>query len=137
MNNRLFNSKNPYQGTDKKVLCVCSAGLLRSPTTANILHADYHYNTRSCGIDVGHALIPIDDVLLNWADEIVCMSDEQMHRAATMLKDFYDSDPLRDRVPKEVVSLGIPDSYSFHDSGLEDRIRASYSDYLSQQNLES
>jgi predicted protein tyrosine phosphatase len=31
--NRLGNCKNYHQGKFKRVLCVCSAGLLRSPTT--------------------------------------------------------------------------------------------------------
>ena len=39
---------NPYQGTDKKLLFVCSAGLLRSATAAN-LFAKKGYNTRGCG----------------------------------------------------------------------------------------
>ena len=47
--NRLGNSRNIYQGKDKRVLCVCSAGLLRSPTAANVLHKEFGYNTRACG----------------------------------------------------------------------------------------
>ena len=48
--NRLGNSKNPYQGDFKKVLCVCSAGLLRSPTAAWVLsNAPFNFNTREIG----------------------------------------------------------------------------------------
>jgi len=76
--NRLHNCSNPYQGNAKKVLCVCSAGLLRSPTAAWVLSNEpYNYNTRSCGVDIGHALIPIDEVLIKWADELVCMDSKQ------------------------------------------------------------
>ena len=70
--NRLFNCSNPYQGKAKKVLCVCSAELLRSPTAAVILQQEYGYNTRAVGVEDSFALIPIDDVLIEWADEIVC-----------------------------------------------------------------
>lgn len=76
--NRKWNSHNEYQGKHKRVLCVCSAGLLRSPTAAWVLsNPPYNFNTRAAGIDVGHALIPVDDVLIEWADEIVCMDEYQ------------------------------------------------------------
>ena len=64
--NALWNCKNPYQGRDKRVLCVCSAGLLRSPTIAKVLVMN-GYNTRSCGCR-DYALIQIDNVLIEWAD---------------------------------------------------------------------
>lgn len=76
--NRLYNSKNPAQGTYKKVLCVCSAGLLRSPTVALVLSSPpYNFNTRAAGLDASFALIPVDDALIEWADEIVCMDNKQ------------------------------------------------------------
>lgn len=69
-NNRIFNSGNPNQGDYKRMLCVCSAGLLRSPTTAYVLsQAPYNYNTRAAGLVADFALIPVDEVLLRWAEE--------------------------------------------------------------------
>ena len=45
--NRLSNVNNRFQGNFKRVLYVCSAGLLRSPTLAEILsQAPYNFNTR-------------------------------------------------------------------------------------------
>jgi predicted protein tyrosine phosphatase len=86
MKNRLYNCKNPYQGNYKKVLTVCSAGLLRSPTIAWVLSQDpWNYNTRSCGVH-DYALIMLDDVLLTWADEIVVVDDEK----AYMVKEHLD-----------------------------------------------
>jgi len=38
---RVDNITNPYQTKAKKVLCLCSAGMLRSPTIANTLHKEY------------------------------------------------------------------------------------------------
>jgi predicted protein tyrosine phosphatase len=60
---------NPYQGKDKKVLFVCSAGILRSATAAR-LYAN-KYNTRCAGTGLDYALIPLTERLMDWADEIV------------------------------------------------------------------
>ena len=55
--NRLANSSNRYQGEYKRVLCVCSAGLLRSPTAALVLSQEpYNFNTRAAGLDEAFAL---------------------------------------------------------------------------------
>lgn len=83
--NRLANSSNIYQGKFKRVLCVCSAGLLRSPTAAFVLSQEpYNYNTRAAGLIKEFALVPVDEVLIRWADEIVCMSNEQAEQLADM-----------------------------------------------------
>ncbi len=72
--NRMHNAGNLHQGQYKKVLCVCSAGLLRSPTTAVVLSKEpYNFNTRAAGCVPDYALIKVDAVLIHWADEIVCM----------------------------------------------------------------
>jgi predicted protein tyrosine phosphatase len=83
--NSLANAKNPYQGNRKKVLAVCSAGLLRSPTIAWILSTEpFDYNTRACGITEEYALIPISDVLVHWADEIVVVEEYMADRISKM-----------------------------------------------------
>jgi len=115
MNNRRWNCHNDYQGKAKRVLCVCSAGLLRSPTCANTLHKEYGYNTRACGLDVNYALIPIDEVLVEWADEIVCM-------------DGYQEEEIR-RVYKTetpIVNLHINDSFEYMDKTLIAQILERY-----------
>jgi len=112
--NRKYNSKNPYQGKYKRVLCVCSAGLLRSPTAAWVLSNEpFNFNTRAAGIDEGHALIKVDDVLLEWADEIVCM-------------DEYQQKVLRERTDKPVFNLRIGDNFEYRDKGMADMIRRHY-----------
>lgn len=122
MNNRLHNATNPYQGTAKKVLCVCSAGLLRSPTTAKVLAEEYGYNTRSCGADPSFALIPLDQVLVHWADEIVCM-DEGQKLVVEGLLALLDED-------KDVLVLNLPDRYGYNDPELVGLIKKYYNDYL-------
>ena len=93
--------KNPYQGTDKKVLFVCSMGILRSATAARIYA--HKYNTRSAG-SWGDALIPLTPMLLAWADEIVFVNQSNFEGAVREfgLEVFQETD---------TVVLNIPDSY--------------------------
>lgn len=117
MNNRMWNIRNPNQGKAKKVLCVCSAGLLRSPTLAWVLsNPPYNYNTRAAGADKDHALIPVDDVLLNWADEVVFV--EEYIKELTVA--FHKIDGMNIRV------LKIQDVYQFKDLKLVEIIREQY-----------
>jgi predicted protein tyrosine phosphatase len=104
MNNRLWNVKNPNQGPFQKVLCVCSAGLLRSPTIAWILSNDpFNFNTRAAGSDRGHALIIVDDVLLQWADVVVFVNKENEQDVASRF----------DLSEKHVITLDLPDAFEF------------------------
>lgn len=113
------NLSNHYQGTYKKVLCVCSGGLLRSPTAAVILAGEpYNYNTRSCGTSE-YALNKLNIVLFSWADEIVVMEEE--HRRAL---DFYNF-TLGGQKPT-VKCLNIPDRYPYRDLELVKLIKERY-----------
>lgn len=104
--NRLHNMRNPHQGDNKKVLCVCSAGLLRSPTLAWILSNEpFNYNTRAVGTSSDYALIVLDEVQLQWADAVVFV-DEGNFQAAR-----YDLAELIDNMEHHV--LKIPDMYQF------------------------
>lgn len=112
--NRFSNCKNRFQGANKKVLCVCSAGLLRSPTAALVLSQEpYNFNTRAAGIDEEYALIPVDDVLIEWADEIVCMDDRQAHA-------------IKKLTSKPIICLNIKDQYEYRDKKLMDFIKTNY-----------
>jgi len=117
--NRLANSSNPFQGTTKKVLCVCSAGLLRSPTTAVVLSQEpYNFNTRAAGLTTEFALIPVDNVLLQWADEIVCMDQYQ--------KSVLEEKLTKLSIQTPVVCLDIPDSFAYRDPTLVKLIKENY-----------
>jgi predicted protein tyrosine phosphatase len=121
--NRLANSTNPYQGEYKKVLCVCSAGILRSPTAAMVLSQEpYNFNTRAAGLTAEFALVPVDEVLLQWADLIVCMDDRQEAQLREMLGEEE----------RPIVNLGIPDVYGYRDPVLIDLIRERY-DFLTKE----
>lgn len=118
--NRIANASNSFQGGYKRVLCVCSAGLLRSPTTAVVLsQAPFNFNTRAAGLVNEFALIPVDDVLLHWADEVVCMEPSQAFEIERRLE--------RLKLPStKVICLGIQDSFPYRDEVLMDAIAKTY-----------
>ena len=109
--NRLGNSKNPYQGDFKKVLCVCSAGLLRSPTAAWVLsNPPFNFNTRAVGANPEYAMVLLDAVNVCWADEVVVMDNGQKKQVQALL-DEYGWD-------KPVHVLDVPDNYGYRDPEL-------------------
>jgi predicted protein tyrosine phosphatase len=110
--NRLGNCHNQYQGNFKKVLCVCSAGLLRSPSTAFVLSQEpFNFNTRAAGIVDSFALIVVDQVLLEWADEIVCMDASQTNIIKRNLENYGINN-------KPVHNLKIPDNFEYRNPEL-------------------
>ena len=113
--NRIANIGNRFQGEYKKVLCVCAAGLLRAPTAAWVLSNEpFNFNTRAVGISKEFALIPIDDALVLWADEIVVMDEEHVEN-------------IREHAPeKRIICLDIPDEYSYRDPELIELIKNRY-----------
>ena len=118
--NRLANVSSRFQGETKKVLCVCSAGLLRSPTMAVVLSQEpYNYNTRAAGLSKEYALIPVDDVLLHWANEIVCAESWMSQEIEEMLKALGMEH-------KDIIALDIPDEYEYRNPELMQLIREKY-----------
>src|ERR1700741_1419364 len=65
--------ENPAQTKAKRLLFVCSVGLLRSPT-AQIVASTMGYNARACGSNVELALIPMSCKLIDWANHIIFMN---------------------------------------------------------------
>ena len=116
---RMANTGNSWQGSAKRVLCLCSAGLLRSPTAANVLHKHWGHNTRSAGVCRYYALVVMDDVLLIWAQEIVCMDDEQ--ERAVRCEPVFKANPV------PVRNLHIKDSFGWDDHTLREKIKDAYS----------
>lgn len=110
LRNRMHNLTNPYQGERKKVLCLCSAGLLRSPTAAWLLgQQPYDYNTRAAGTE-SFALIRADRVLCEWADEIIAMTPRHV---------------IHEYAHKTVV-LNVPDIHGYRAPELIEAIREQY-----------
>lgn len=107
--NQLANTQNKYQGDAVRALCVCSAGLLRSPTMAKWLTLQ-GYNTRACGTSQDYALIPVSEALLLWADEVYVVTGESVI-IRQLLNDLS--------LPAKVIELDIPDEYGTFDPTLE------------------
>lgn len=101
--NAIWNVTNPNQGKAKKVLCVCSAGLLRSPTIASIL-IEQRYNARACGVE-SYALIPISTALIEWADTIIFVDKHHRELVEDYLKNTTAS----------IITMPIPDRYPYRD----------------------
>jgi predicted protein tyrosine phosphatase len=112
--NRIHKVRKP-QGDSKKVLCVCSAGMLRSPTAANILQILLGYNTRSAGIVERWALIMVTDKLVKWADEIVCMTPDHVD----MLRAKFELWQVPQEWQPPIICLGIEDEYNYMDEELQ------------------
>lgn len=107
--NRMANSGNRYQGDYPRVLTVCSAGLLRSPTMAHLLTEEpFLCNTRCAGVSSEYGLIVVDDVLLEWADIVICA--ETWHKES-ILSSF-------DIGGKRIIALDVPDTYPYRDPKL-------------------
>lgn len=121
--NRLANVTNRFQTPTRRVLCVCSAGLLRSPTAANVLHQEYGFNTRAAGISAEYALIPVDEALIAWADEIVWVEDDVFQQG---VRNFGDA-----LTGKISTVLDIPDMYEWNHPELRAIIKEQYDNAIS------
>lgn len=114
---QIFNDKAPFgnvsQGTAKKLLFVCSVGMLRSHT-AQVVASQLGFNARACGSCVDIALIPLSCNLINWADSIIFMNGENYREALKAFKPVgYDVDILQ-----KCLIWNIPDCYNWGDDYL-------------------
>jgi predicted protein tyrosine phosphatase len=109
---------NSYQGDYKRVLTVCSANMLRSPTIAHVLSAEpYNFNTRSAGTEP-YALIPVTEDLLMWCDEVVCADTEHALTVRNKMMDWV--------IDKPIINLNIPDIYEYRNPKLIELIKERY-----------
>lgn len=111
---------NACQGDATKVLCVCSAGVLRSPTMANVLNQTFGYNTRAVGTIIGFALIPLTEALICWADEIVFVDFDTYDALDVVIKEDITEYGCK------ITYLNIPDDYDYNDPILKDIIIQQY-----------
>lgn len=113
----IFQLTSPYdnifQGTDKRLLFVCSAGLLRSATAAN-LFAKRGFNTRSCG-SAPYALIPLSANLIAWADKIYFVNKSNILEA---INTFAGKKEYLEMIEDKSTVLDIPDIYSYNEEEL-------------------
>lgn len=128
---QIFSNNCPYnhscQGPSKRLLFVCTAGLLRSPTCA-AEGAKRGYNTRSCGSSVSIALIPISEQLIKWADKIIFMLDENEDKVLKYLKSTNNLELYAEVCSKSII-FGIEDSYNYGEEGLINIINRKFDKY--------
>jgi predicted protein tyrosine phosphatase len=117
----IFQTTTPYNNGYQnfkqfpRYLFVCSAGLLRSATGAN-LYAKKGYNTRNAGTH-DYALIPLSANLIAWADKIIFVNEENYEQALLTFNDHMPSnEKLRDK--SVTLTLDIPDDYAYNDPQL-------------------
>lgn len=122
--NQLANVGNRFQTEVKKVVVVCSAGLLRSPTAANVLHTKFGFNTRAVGVDKEFALIPLTQALIWWADEIVFVNYDAFLLLGQEEKDEIES------VAVKVIILKIEDDFDWMDADLRYAIQWQYEEKM-------
>ena len=110
---------NPHQGTNPRVLFVCTAGILRSPTAARVAQEMFGWNTRSCGSNQHCAIIPLTVNLILWADTIVFMNSYNYHEAIQVFEPVgYDED-----IECKAVRLDIEDEYDYMQPALVAELR--------------
>lgn len=120
--NQLENLNNSHQDLEncKRVLCVCSAGMLRSASMAIVFAQNFGYNTRSAGTE-DYALIPVTEALVRWADIIVCA--EPLHRQRILSDISYDevlgeAVVFFEETERKIIVLNLPDDFGYMDQTL-------------------
>jgi predicted protein tyrosine phosphatase len=106
---------NAYQGKHKKVLTICSAGCLRSPTAAHILSSNpWNFNTRCAGTSAEYAIIPVTEALIVWADVILVMDEwQQKHINDMQTLLASGASAMFEYDYKQVINLEIEDDYAY------------------------
>lgn len=115
--NRLTVADNPYQGDYRKVLFVCSAGCLRSPTAMIVAARETDWNVRCAGSNQNFAIIYADRVLIEWADDIVVMNDDNLQEIQSTI------DNIPDKFKPTVHNFNIEDSHEFMNDSLVEKIK--------------
>jgi predicted protein tyrosine phosphatase len=114
---QIFSDRCPYdnssQTSAKRILFVCSVGMLRSPT-AQMVASSQGYNARACGSAVNIALIPLSCNLINWADHIIFMNAEN----ALQAHNEFEAVGYKDDIMRKQIVWNIEDTYNWGDNVL-------------------
>lgn len=105
--------ENPFQTKARKIVFVCSVGMLRSPT-AQIVASQHGFNARAVGSDRELALIPLNANLIEWAEKIVFMNFENLCQSLNTFEGTGFDETIRE---KKVV-WDIEDNFEWGDNVL-------------------
>ena len=104
-----------------KILFVCYANIDRSPT-AELMYANHpDLETKSAGI-ASYATVPVSAELVNWADVILTMDEEQKQFIKKMFPDIISN--------KTIDSLGIINIFTRMHPKLQDMIKTRVDEWL-------
>lgn len=109
---------NQYQGHYTRLLFVCSAGMLRSPTAAEVA-IKLGYNARSCG-SAEYALIPISCNLIHWASKIFFMEEVNLLESVDR---FNGDKETQSMLLDKAVYWEIEDWHDFRDITLQNKVK--------------
>src|ERR1700712_3405026 len=104
-----------------KLLFVCSRNQWRSPTAEALFKDHPRYTARSAGT-TDRARIKITDCHIGWADMIFCMERKHSERLLEQFTDEIGDKPL--------ITLRIPDDYTFMDPVLVELLHAELATHL-------
>ena len=110
--------------TNLKVLFVCEANRLRSPTAETIFSDKPGIEAKSGGVG-REATVTVSLELLEWADLIFVMEKRQRNAIHSKFKEIYQR--------KRIICLYIPDEYEFMDPDLIELLTAKVTPYLEQE----
>jgi len=89
-----------------RVLFLCSANRLRSPTAEQVFSTWDDVETDSAGLS-NDATVPLSSEQVEWADVIFVMEKAHRNKLARRFRKFLGG--------KRVICLDIPDEYEFMD----------------------
>lgn len=104
-----------------KILFVCTANRLRSPTAEAIFGGTDDFEVRSAGLDSA-APTPVSDELVAWADRIYVMEKHHRNKLRKKFKTALGKTP--------VVTLHIPDEYEYMQPELVELLKAKLPVYV-------
>ena len=107
--------------TTLKVLFVCDANRLRSPTAEAIFSGRPNLEVKSAGL-AKQATVPLTIELLEWADLIFVMEKRQRNIIQSKFKEIYQR--------KRIICLYIPDDFEFMDPELIGLLEERVTPYL-------
>lgn len=105
-----------------KYLCVCAAGIRRSPTIAQYVSANFNVDARAAGTH-SDALIRVNEALIYWADNIVFADDKSLVEFMHCLNDTNII------LGMSFIVLDIPDAFDAYSENLKGVIDQRFNSY--------
>lgn len=104
-----------------KVLFLCDANRLRSPTAETIFSGHPRVEAKSAGVGK-EATVPVSLELLEWADLVFVMEKRHRNIIQSKFKEIYQR--------KRIICLYIPDDFEFMDPELIELLEERVTPYL-------